>query len=200
MEEKKTLEDIFVFVAPTKSEAVEELYPKDRQIYANVCNEQLKKHRYSTWKLLEFALKKIYGYNIKEMSFFQESGKWLCKECYFSLSHSEKLVAVAISKVSCGVDLENKLVSTDLANKILTEKELQNFNKIEQKVPYMSKIWVKKESIFKLLNPKTFIPSTIEVENYSTWEELIKYNNENYYLAVASFKKANVKLFIENDY
>ena len=55
-----------------------------------------RRQRYFVWKLLELALERSIG--TAQVAFFQEeSGKWGCDRCHFSLSHSENAVAVAVS-------------------------------------------------------------------------------------------------------
>ena len=59
----------------------------------------LKQQRYFVWKLLEYALQHSLGLEMKNLHFSRtENGKWICEECYFSLSHTQDAVAVAVSE------------------------------------------------------------------------------------------------------
>lgn len=98
---------------------------REKEINA-VKNPTLKSEKYYVWKLLEYALEQSFGMSPDNMTFIKgETGKWMTKECFFSLSHCAGAVAVVVSRTAVGVDIEtSRPLSNDrLANKILTEGE-----------------------------------------------------------------------------
>ena len=158
--------DLYIALIPDKP--IEKVYPTERQEYIqSTSNEVLRNQRYFVWKLLEYALKNSFGFDFKEMKFnLNEQGRWECDKCYFSLSHSNNVVAVAVSDSLVGVDIEssNRSVSDTLYKKILTDKEISeyiNMEKSEQK-NYLIKKWTAKESLFKMGESKVFHPKELQ--------------------------------------
>ena len=92
---------IKVFIAPIVK-VKESLYPLQRQEQIdNIKNSLKKQQSYSAWKLLEYAINTTFNYNFKDLVFTLNNGKWSCDKCYFSISHSNNFVAVAVSNFSC---------------------------------------------------------------------------------------------------
>ena len=161
-----SVNDLYIAFIPDKP--VEKVYPPERQEYIqSTSNEVLRNQRYFVWKLLEYALKNSFGFDFKEMKFnLNKQGRWECDKCYFSLSHSNNVVAVAVSDSLVGVDIEssNRSVSDTLYKKILTDKEISeyiNMEKSEQK-NYLIKKWTAKESLFKIGESKVFHPKELQ--------------------------------------
>ena len=157
-----------LYIALISDKPIEKVYPTERQEYIqSTSNEVLRNQRYFIWKLLEYALKNSFGFDFKEMKFnLNEQGRWECDKCYFSLSHSNNVVAVAVSDSLVGVDIEssNRSVSDTLYKKILTDKEISeyiNMEKSEQK-NYLIKKWTAKESLFKMGESKVFHPKELQ--------------------------------------
>ena len=161
-----SVNDLYIAFIPDKP--VEKVYPPERQEYIqSTSNEVLRNQRYFVWKLLEYALKNSFGFDFKEMKFnLNKQGRWECDKCYFSLSHSNNVVAVAVSDSPVGVDIEfmERSFSDKLYKKILTEKEISeyiNMEKSEQK-NYLIKKWTAKESLFKIGESKVFHPKELQ--------------------------------------
>ena len=161
-----SVNDLYIAFIPDKP--VEKVYPTERQEYIqSTSNEVLRNQRYFVWKLLEYALKNSFGFDFKEMKFnLNEQGRWECDKCYFSLSHSNNVVAAAVSDGPVGVDIEfmERSFSDKLYKKILTDKEISeyiNMEKSEQK-NYLIKKWTAKESLFKIGESKVFHPKELQ--------------------------------------
>ena len=197
--QKNTLNNniLNLFVAPIV-EIKDTLYPLQRQEQIDkITNINKKQQSYSAWKLLEYAINTTFNYNFKDLVFTLNNGKWSCDKCYFSISHSDNFVAVLVSDNACGVDLESKEISLNLKDKILTQIELKNYSKIKQKPAYMLKKWVLKESIFKFLNQKTFIPSKIETNSFT---KVLKLQNKKFMVGVCATDTTNIRLFLNCKY
>lgn len=197
----RSLPVVNVFVAPIKQLIDGTLYPKERQKQIDSTSHgQTKLERYSVWKLLEYALDRSFGYKIKDLKFKCENGKWTCDKCYFSLSHCDGVVAVVVSRTACGVDIENRDILDSLADKILTEKEKQEYALLEQKEGYMLAKWTLKESIFKSLEEKNFVPSKIETDSFSTFSKQVEIENKPYTIAVSTNTPDKVRVYLNCKY
>ena len=88
---------------------VGKLTPTERNAeLTSIKNEQLRLEKYWSWRTLEFALYRSFGYKMSDLSFSKsKNGKWLCDKCFFSISHSGGYVAVAVSDTEIGIDAED---------------------------------------------------------------------------------------------
>ena len=179
--------DIYVRKFPFETET-DGVKNAERQREIDGCtNEQVKAQKYYVWKLLEYALKRTFGLNIDKIELKKDGNKWTCKECYFSLSHSENVVAVAISRTPVGVDIE-KLDGGRFLNlpqeKLLTEREqmLVNAMPTDEKGEYINALWTVKEAAFKKENGKNFKPNKIESERFLYKTKTVSVDGEPYVL------------------
>ena len=153
-------------------------------------NEQLRRERYYVWRLLEYAIEHSLLLNPEDISFSKDAnGKWHCKEFFFSLSHSERALAVAVSKNPVGVDIE-KIASPrseKFPQKALNSEEYEHYIRLpeKEKTAFLIGAWTAKESIFKLGNEETFIPSAISA-NSGVRTVTVNVCGEEYALSVAS--------------
>ena len=91
----------------TANEKILDKLPLVRKQYVtSISDEKRRKQSVFIWLLLEYVLKESCGKS--DYTFFVENGEWLAKDCefHFSLSHSDNIVAVAISNGCVGVDVE----------------------------------------------------------------------------------------------
>ena len=194
------LADLYISAIPDKP--IESVYPTERQNYIySTKNEELQKQRYYVWKLLEYALKNSFGYSMENINFkFNKSGKWECDKCFFSLSHTKDIVAVALSEKVIGTDIESteRQVSPTLYNKILTEKETDEYLSLNEKdqKEFILKKWCQKESIFKIQSENVFNPKKIETDKNFKSDIFIK-NNKTYYYCVSGENIENLKVFTD---
>lgn len=178
--------DVYTASIP-QGKRMEEVLPRLRQEQIEgTSHPGLKQQRYYVWKLLEYALHHSLGLETKNLHFScTETGKWTCKECFFSLSHTQDAVAVAVSGKPVGVDLEctDRLVRPNLAEKILTpEEKLQ----LSQQDPdsHLLKMWCAKESLFKAGSDPVFCPHKLSADRAKV--QILHLGEKTYFLAVAA--------------
>jgi phosphopantetheinyl transferase len=180
-----------VFTAKIPNYKDEPIYPLARQQeIAAVKSEKTRAEKYGVWKLLQYAVEKTFSRPFDDFVFTKnENGKWVCEEFYFSLSHSKNAVAVALSSLPVGVDIQKNepLRDIKIASKILTDTELEtakNLLKNEMNA-YLVGIWTKKEVAFKRGDEKIFTPKTIELNDTEVLMKT-KIEDEEYFFAVSS--------------
>ena len=175
---------------------MEKVLPPMRQAQIeNTTHEGLKRQRYYVWKLLELALQRSFGYEMKNLDFSRaENGKWTCNDCFFSLSHTKDAVAVAVSRKPVGVDLEcsDHTVRPGLAEKILTreEKELPR----DGEELFLLKMWCAKEALFKAGNDSAFQPQKISALS-GVKTQKVQIGEKEYILAVAGDGLQNLRFY-----
>lgn len=176
----------------------------ERQREIDGCaNEQVKAQKYYVWKLLEYALKRTFGLDIDKIDLKKDGNKWICKECYFSLSHSENVAAVAISRSPVGVDIEKLDGARFLLlpqEKLLTEEEQSRVNTMEtrEKGEYLNALWTVKEAAFKMENGNNFKPNQIESGNFLYKTQTVFVDGEPFLLTVVGDGAPAWKLYAKN--
>ena len=194
-----------VFTAPIPNEVcVAGVYPPLRNDdIQNSASDKVRKEKFCAWKLLEYAFLQVFGKAMREISFTRlPNGKWVCDFCYFSLSHSENMVAVALSNAPVGVDIEkiSPIKNQErVAKKILTETEFAEYARLGVSSPsateFLLEVWTKKESLFKLGSvddneqsgvPSGFIPRRISAFADCATTKRITAQDGEYFLSVAS--------------
>ena len=109
---------------------------------------------------------------------------------------TENIVAVAISNMPVGVDVEKfKELNLKLANKILTESEMQEFlnlEKNEQNV-YLIKKWTQKESIFKKSTQTDCRYKQLNENSGNLTTTKLELENETYFISVSHQSKSSPK-------
>ena len=171
--------------------------------YANIDNKRLEKIKKSTNQLfikeqlgsnllLNDILENNYFLDPKEIEYiYNESGKPYLKDknLYFSLSHSNGIVALTVSKEEIGLDIELiKPVKDALAKRIMTETEYNIYSSLDKnkKITYFYEVWTSKEAYVKKLGTAiTLNPSNIEIDEDVLIKRITIDNNE-YMLAVTS--------------
>lgn len=150
-----------------------EIYPEQRaKEIADTRNPSHKEQKYYVWKLLERAVSDRFGKKLSDFTFIRsENGRWECDGFYFSLSHTDGVVSVAVSDSPCGVDTERfelKRFNGKLAKKILNETEYSEYTalRVSDREEFLIRKWTEKESIFKMLSENVFIPNNIDTKKY----------------------------------
>ncbi len=169
----------------------ESLVPKERMQEIEGCkNEAVRREKYYVWKLLEIALKKALNLNIANLKFTKlDTGKWICEDCFFSLSHTDGALAVSVSLHPTGVDIEKiQPLKEGIERKILTEKELSVCSSLEEgkRSEYILECWCKKEAIFKMGEGSALLPKNTEADEYSVRAEKLVLGGSKYLLAAVS--------------
>ncbi len=185
-----------VYTALIPQKQLGEVFPRLRQEQIeNTTHEGLKRQRYFVWKLLEVAVKRSFGYEMKDLHFSRdEDGKWSCRECFFSLSHTDGAVAVAVSRKPVGVDLEcaEHLMRPGLAEKILTEEEKILPREDENK--FLLQMWCAKEALFKAGSEPNFQPKKISALS-GVQTRNVQLGEREYCLAVTAEESQNIRFF-----
>lgn len=175
------------------------LFPPERMSEIESCrNEKVKLQKYTVWKLLRFAISDAFSVEIEETDIHrEESGKWVCSDCFFSLSHTNGVAAVAVSKVPVGVDVEriDREIDRSVFRKAMTKAEEKYYSKHDTGRELIE-MWTKKESVFKRRGEDVFKPN-----NINTFAENIKtFFSEKLGVAVSvSFDGARTDVFEVTD-
>lgn len=161
-------------------------------------NEKLRRERYFVWKLLEYALNRSFGLKAEAVAFsMDESGKWSCGDCFFSLSHSRGAVAVAVSRKQVGVDIESmeRPMSPGLPGKILTAAERQEYDALTEdgQLSYLLQAWCAKESLFKVGEDKQFRPAALDAAGVRTGTVTV--SDHSYCYAVATETPEKLRIY-----
>lgn len=179
--------DVYVAKIPENVQ-IKALYPEARtQEIENCKSEKVRREKYCVWRLLEYALRRSYGVNMQKLPFAKtENGQWTTTDYFFSLSHCDGVVAVALSRKAVGLDVEKITDKMEkIKNKILTEAELSQYEGQADKLLYLTEKWTQKESIFKMQGGKAFSPDKIQTSDYKTHTTPLK-NFDGYILSVAA--------------
>ena len=177
----KEMDNVFVYTAKIPTDlTVKTVYPPQKNLEISSClSQKVKEEKFFAWCVLEFAIKNTFGFDLKTLNFSkQENGKWICDKCHFSISHSHGVVAVAVSNIPVGVDLELfEPAKSGCIEKYLTLSELNHLEQLssDKKWEFLLAVWSKKESVYKKQGLGAFIPSKIDTvkENVETQKVII---------------------------
>ena len=194
----KSFTNVYIKKIPEDTRSYD-VYPIERAKYiSSSSNIKFKNQRYWVWKLLEEAIAHSFGMRIEDIKFVELDGRWVCSGLYFSLSHTDGAVAVAVSTERCGIDIENlskrsesKKDFTPLAKRICSENEIYKIHSINDLIS----LWTKKESIFKALENQSTSVSAIESENYICESHCVEYD-DNYIFSLCCNTPDNIQINI----
>ena len=114
-----------------------------------VTNEEVRLERVAAEILLQYAFKE-YGFDIPKEYAYDELGKPVASDVYFSITHTVGAVMVAVSNNPVGVDLEKRRnIDEKIASRILTKEEFDFYNE-HKGSEYLLDSFVRKESFFKM--------------------------------------------------
>ena len=120
---------------------------------------------------------------------YNEFGKPYIKDSnlYFSLSHSNGVIALAVSKEEIGLDIEIiKDVKDNLALKVMNEAEYNIYKGLSKndKISYFYEVWTSKEAYVKKLGSAlTLNPSNINIDTDVILKN-INISNSQYMIAL----------------
>ena len=204
---KEELKDfLHIYICPLPSETfIGEVYPESRnREIQDAKNERVRREKYYAWKLLEYAIEESTKSSIRDYSFLKlETGKWTADGIYFSLSHSNAALAVAVSSRPVGVDIEliNPPRAEGFARRILSDSEFLDFEALpeNERLAFLIKKWTEKESLFKLFSDKAFVPSEISATEKTTITGTVEILNREYSYSVSSEDLDKAKIIIINE-
>ena len=178
-----------LYIAQIPKGEIGKVIPQLRQEQIeNTGHDGLRRQRYYVWKLLEYGLHRSLGLKMEKLHFSRtEQGKWSCKECFFSLSHSEDAVAVAVSKKPVGVDIEwlERPISLQIGHRIFTDAERKQAECAENITEFLLSKWTAKESLFKASDETVFRAGDWETDR-GVCCQLVQVGEKTYCCAVAS--------------
>lgn len=190
--------DIYIKKYPFKVKD-RKIFPEERKKEIDDCkNKDISAEKFYVWKLLEYAIQQSLNRKIKDFNFYKKGSKWVCDEFEFSLSHTNNIVVVAISKKPIGIDIEkidNRFEKIPL-NRILTEEERVNKDFDWQE---LNRIWTVKEALFKKNSGEYFNPAKVNTINEKYVTKVVCNKEEQYYVSVASNDAIFAKFHIDDD-
>ena len=200
----KTVCDVYFSLIPAEID-YQELQPIERnEEVLSVSNEMVKKSKYWVWKTLEYALFRSFGYKIGDLNIVKSKhGKWSSKKCYFSLSHSNNVVAVVVSNKETGIDIEDCLsfynrLQTHGTFETLTRKILSRKESVPENETQLLRLWTQKECLFKAGKKGAFIPNKVCTANQDVSTLQVTYAEKEYMVSVVG-KEQSVFRFYSYD-
>ena len=163
--------DVYLSAIPA-TVTVGDVFPKARaKEIGNCTNEKVRIQKYWAWRILELAVKTSIRKPIASVRFTKTAnGKWIADGFEFSITHTDGMVAVAVSNAPVGIDAErvtafhekwaDKNMSDALTAKILTSDE-----RAPETTDELLLLWTKKESAYKRLGKGKFSPKKIRTES-----------------------------------
>ena len=166
------------------------LVPVEREREVRVTkNETVRREKYLVWKLLARAAKDRFNLDFANLEFTKiENGKWVSPGFYFSLSHSDGALCVAVSEREVGVDIQRvRQTSEGLAERFLTggEKSYMAQLSTEDRGRFFIEAWAKKESIFKKTGGSSLDPRAIDTLTSDAVTAFVTLGTEEYVIALA---------------
>lgn len=165
---------VFVYLSQLNTEP-SQIFPPAREEEISSCsNERVRLQKIAVWHVLQSGLQHAYGLDIRNAAVQKTAcGKWESAKCCFSLSHTDRGVAVAVSDKAVGVDREdlpNPKLTRALFERIATRAERARCGDAPTEAE-IAALWTKKEALFKRDGGSVFLPQRIETagENCATF-------------------------------
>ena len=194
------MKQAYVYYAPLPdSVGGNRLYPDERMREIEKCaNERVRREKYWAWVLLEKALKDAFNLEINNLQFTKsDCGKWSCDHCHFSISHSDGILAVAVSGEPIGVDAERIRAQRDgIEGKILSDAELSHYLTLgaDARTEYLISTWCKKEAIFKSQGEAALMPKTVQTQDKDVYTTHLHLASDEYILACTATPSRIVRI------
>ena len=165
--------------------------PQERKAYVSSINDKFrKKQSLFVWKLFEKAVRARFNLDFANLKFTKnENGQWLCPDFYFSLSHTDGAMCVAVSTKPVGVDIEKKReVREGLYSRMLTECEREYILTLPsgERCDFFLSSWVKKESLFKRDGGSCLMPAHRETLDSDARLLRVKIADGEYFIGLAN--------------
>jgi len=163
-----------------------------------------KKASVSVYLLLRLALLKEFGItDIVEFSYAKNRKPFLRNfpKIHFNLSHSQDVAACVISDVEVGVDVQQiRNVKENVAKRVLTDKEFDEYKSAQSQNEYFCKIWTIKESFLKWSGQG--ITTELRDIEAETLTDIETFRGENYFCSVCGvvLKETQLKYIGREDF
>ena len=190
-----------VFITKFPFDCDKKVRNKQRREEIESCkSEKTRNEKFYSYKFLEKILKEQYGENLNKLHFKKlENGKWVIDRHYVSISHSGSLIALSISSIKHGIDIQeygDKDLSTKLADKVYQEDEKPTSLDKETFI----QDWSTKEALFKMSDDNAFDPKKYSINSeYDKQNKVIKTEEGQYALALVQETKGFVSYHLYSD-
>ena len=150
--------------------------------YTNIDMKKISTFAY--FKMLEFVFESYKINLFDRVISFEGKPHFADYKMYFSISHEDNLVAIAIDdEHEIGIDLARMVTNLDLANKILSAEEFDDYQKAIDKEDFIARKWAMKEAYAKKtgegLGPNVFR------KTINTKISKVTYYEKEYYLCIS---------------
>lgn len=192
--------DVLVMYASIKdTDMTEPLVPKERQQEVEGCkNERVRREKYLVWKLLAKATKQGLNLDFDNLKFTKtEFGQWISPDFFFSLSHTDGAVCVAVSREAVGVDMERiRNIKPSLLERFLSDAEFKHASMLgeDEKNRFFLEAWVKKESVFKMHGGESLMPRSIDTFECGATVEYADIHGEEYLISLSCQNNAKYEI------
>ena len=182
--------DVYLALLPD-GECDAPLYPEERDaLVRSTANPAVRRERYFVWRLLEEAVRASLGLELCDIGLRLEGERWTSERADISLSHSGGALAVAVSGVPVGVDIE--MVSDASGNPRIAERFFNERERAEyaaasadERGLAFARIWTAKEAIFKSRRSAAFAPSEVDSHASQVYSRTVRLGEHNFALSVA---------------
>lgn len=141
----------------------------------------------NAWKLLNDKLMSDFKIDLSKYQIHTTiNGKPFIDGIYFSITHTNNLVAVIISDVECGIDLEEidpRINHSLMAKRVLSNEEFEEYQKVDNKLDYFTLKWTKKEAYLKCYNEGIIEFGNLRKDYKAYSEKVVDSLNNEYYLS-----------------
>ena len=184
--------DVLVIYAPIGDvDMTAPLFPPSRDAEVRACkNENAMREKYLVWQLLRMTVEKYLKLDFANLQFTKTAnGQWICPDFYFSLSHTDGAVCVAVADSAVGVDIERvRNIREGMPKRVLTVDELKYMDSLphEERGTFFFEAWVKKESAFKMTGAEALLPRQRDSLSSLAVSERVHVGGEEYLIGIAS--------------
>lgn len=187
---EKTMPPVFVYFARVADLSDNDNLPTYiKKEIKRITNPRVIEEKRAAYGLLYTASADCFGIKLDMRKCTRDpSGKPYHRDICFSLSHSEGMVAVALSRIGVGCDIE-KLLENDRNERISGRIRHEN----ESDTDDTTLLWTQKEAIFKKMGKSSFIPSQIDTKIYQTRSARVNTNEGEFRISVAADNLLNVR-------
>ena len=163
------IQDVYLCPLPSEEAPLPSLPPLRAAEVEAVSHPRVKREKAFVWRLLEYAVERSFGRKLEKLSPRRlPSGKWVAEGIWFSLSHTEGALAVAVSRSPIGIDLERPraFYPDALLRRALSGEEYAAIRALpeEERARRFCALWTVKEAAFKMEGKDTFFPQGFSSE------------------------------------
>ena len=178
---------------------------RDAEIDGASC-ERVKREKYAAFVLLDAALRRSFGLSLSDAAPYRtDSGKWVSDSVYFSISHSDSAVAVAVARTPIGADIEpitKRAREGALAARIMEGAELSAYESApdEKQGEIFTAAWASREAEFKREGGNSLFPCrTVKRQDCLATGSLDICGTRHAY-AVSCMAVAHLRVIFEKDF